>query len=41
MALAKIIKTFTIKFPEGYKVQTIARLTLQPKDDLMCTLSLK
>jgi len=39
-ALARIIQTFTIKFPDGYKVKTIQRATLQPKDDLLCTLTL-
>jgi len=40
IALARIIQTFTISFPEGYKIQTISRLILQPKDDLLCTLTL-
>ncbi len=40
MMLARMIQTFTIKFPEGYEIQAIQRATLQPKDDLLCTLTL-
>ncbi len=40
MTLAKLVKTFNIKFPEDYKLQAIQRVNLQPKDDLMCTLTL-
>ncbi len=40
IALARIIQTFTITFPEDYKIQAIVRVTLQPKDDLKCTISL-
>ena len=40
MALAKIWQTFSINFPEDNKIEVVQRLMLQPKNDLLCTLTL-
>jgi len=40
IALARIVQTFTIKFPDDYKIETVQRLMVQPKDDLQCTVTL-
>jgi len=37
LALARLLQTFNIQFPEDYKIETIARLVLQPRDDIKCT----
>ena len=36
--LAKMLKRYKIRFPKDYKIRAIQRTTLQPKDDLPCTL---
>ena len=41
MTLTKLLQTFIIKFPEGYKVSAVLSGTLQPKGDLPCTLSIR
>ena len=40
LSLARIVQNFTLKFPEDYQIETVTQTTMQPKDDLLCTLTL-
>ena len=37
MAFAKLFQTYKISLPEEYELVPVLRTTLQPKDDIYCT----
>ena len=41
LILARLIQTFKFVLPADYKLVVAQRLTLQPKDDVPCTVTLQ
>jgi len=41
VVLAKLLQNFTISLPDNYKLVAAARITMEPKDNVPCTLEFR
>ena len=38
LVLSRLVQSFHMTLPDGYKLDVVERITRQPHDDIMCTL---
>ena len=38
LVLSRLVQSYHVTLPDGYKLDIVERITRQPRDDIMCTL---